>query len=451
MARKVFISILGTGFYGKCKYVSEDFCSTKTRFAQQAALELIKAHEWGENGACYIFTTEKAYAENWDISQRTNNHTKKIEKYTGLETILKNINLPFKPSNQFIPDGKNDEEMWEIFDVIFNLLENKDELYVDLTHSFRYLPMLLLVLNNYAKFLRNVVIKHISYGNYEARDKDTNEAPIVDLLPISALQDWTFAAADYLENGNTERLTLLSKNTIAPILRSNDLRDENSQLLNKLVTVLQKTTQDFQTCRGMNIVNSVHLKELKKLLIDTETSFIKPLYPIMKKIEESFSPFDVNQNIKNGFHAAQWCYDNGLYQQAATILQENIVSFFCEKHSIKIDDEELRVLVNQAFFLNKQQNTKETHDTKDIEETENTEDIKSKDKVEITASILHELINDPILNNIDIINSFDRLTQLRNDINHFGMRSKRKPMKIKKIKDTLQSEIDIIFSNIVNS
>lgn len=451
MARKVFISILGTTFYGKCKYVKDEFCSSETRFTQKAALEHIKANEWSGNTACYIFTTDSAFKYNWDILERKNNIIDKIIRYTGLKYLLEKMDLPFKPENVMIPDGRDEEEMWDIFNIIYNNLQENDELYVDLTHSFRYLPMLFLVLSNYSKFLKNITVKYISYGNFEARNKEENEAPIVDLLPISALQDWTFAAADYLENGNTERLTILSKDALAPILKSDDLRDENSQLLNKLVTVLQKTTEDFQTCRGMNIVNSVHLKELKKLLIETETSFVKPLYPIMKKIEESFSPFDVNQNIKNGFHAAQWCYDNGLYQQAATILQENIVSFFCEKHSIKIDDEELRGLVNQAFFLNKQQNTKETHDTKDIEETENTEDIKSKDKVEITASILQKLINDPILNNIDIINSFDRLTQLRNDINHFGMRSKRKPMKIKKIKDTLQSEIDIIFSNIVNS
>ena len=61
-----------------------------------------------------------------------------------------------------------------------------------ITHAFRYLPMLVLVLANYAKFLKNVTVKSLTYGNYEARE-GTN-APIVNLLPIAALQDWTTAA-----------------------------------------------------------------------------------------------------------------------------------------------------------------------------------------------------------------------------------------------------------------
>lgn len=47
MGRKVFISVLGTGFYGACKYVKDGFVSTETRFIQQATLEYVKAHEWG--------------------------------------------------------------------------------------------------------------------------------------------------------------------------------------------------------------------------------------------------------------------------------------------------------------------------------------------------------------------------------------------------------------------
>ena len=32
MARKVFISVLGTGFYGKCTYKKDTFVSNETRF-----------------------------------------------------------------------------------------------------------------------------------------------------------------------------------------------------------------------------------------------------------------------------------------------------------------------------------------------------------------------------------------------------------------------------------
>ena len=42
MARKVFISVLGTGFYDACKYVKDGFISSETRYIQQATLEYLK-------------------------------------------------------------------------------------------------------------------------------------------------------------------------------------------------------------------------------------------------------------------------------------------------------------------------------------------------------------------------------------------------------------------------
>lgn len=188
MARKVFISILGTGFYKKCKYISGDFCSSNTRFAQQAVLEHTNAKEWSDTDTGIFLLTADARAKNWEISERENSRKEK-ESYTGLKNILNQLQYPFFCQDISIPDGKTEEEIWERFSCIYKLLEEGDELYIDLTHSFRYLPMLLLVLSNYAKFLKKAQIKTLSYGNYEARDTESNKAPIIDLLPISALQD----------------------------------------------------------------------------------------------------------------------------------------------------------------------------------------------------------------------------------------------------------------------
>jgi len=41
MPRKIFISVLGTGFYGACQYKRGNFVSTKTRFIQQVTIEFL--------------------------------------------------------------------------------------------------------------------------------------------------------------------------------------------------------------------------------------------------------------------------------------------------------------------------------------------------------------------------------------------------------------------------
>ena len=164
MARKVFISVLGTGYYGACKYVKDGFVSSETRFIQQATLEYLKVcNNWTTKNAdgevvdrIYILLTDGAREKNWNksITSRMNPKTKQEEPYLGLEQILTDMNLPCPVETLRIPDGKNEEEMWTIFNTVYEALKPNDELYFDLTHSYRYLPMLVLVLGNYAKVLK---------------------------------------------------------------------------------------------------------------------------------------------------------------------------------------------------------------------------------------------------------------------------------------------------------
>lgn len=142
MARKVFISVLGTGFYGKCKYTRGEYNSVKaseTRFIQQSTLEYLNVYDWSKNDAAIFLLTSKAKSQNWnrEIKSRVNFSTKEEEEYLGLEYVLEQMNLPVEISPVDIVDGKDEDEMWEIFNALFNELKDGDELYFDLTHSFR--------------------------------------------------------------------------------------------------------------------------------------------------------------------------------------------------------------------------------------------------------------------------------------------------------------------------
>ena len=290
MARKIFISVLGTGLYERGIYTKGEFKSTETRFIQQATIELLGCKEtWTEDDKICILLTEQTRKLNWDVTVRKARCTGEEIPYKGLKDILKEMHL--KPAVLDIPilDGKDEKEMWDIFQTVFNLLQEDDELYFDLTHSFRYLPMLILVLGNYAKFLKNVQIAHISYGNYEARNE--NGSPIVNLLPLAALQDWTFAAADYLHNGQSEQLVQLTKNAINPILKATLGKDEGANSLKKLFTTLETITSNMQTCRGLPITQEDDVFKLKQSIESSSADIIPPLVPVIKEIERSFSNF----------------------------------------------------------------------------------------------------------------------------------------------------------------
>ncbi len=425
MGRKVFISVLGTGLYGKCRYTREvdGFESNDTCFIQSATMQYLRVNDWSEDDLGLFLLTDSARKENWNksITQRYDSKAKQYVEYEGLESLIGKAHLPIAIKDLSIPDGNTEKEIWEIFTSTFNELCDGDELYFDVTHAFRFLPMLILVLCDYAKFLKNVTIKSITYGNYEARNKENNKAPIIDLLSLSQLQDWTFAAGQYLDNGSVNRLVSLCEQEFKPILKETKGGDEAAQKLRAFATKLSDVVEERKACRGMDIIKSSSFRGLKQSAENLEQTFIDAFNPIFEKIKTSLVSFDENENVRNGFSAAVWCYDNGLFQQSATILQEFVVSFFCLRHEIRIDDEDNREIINKAFnikFKSISENGWEIADEK-------------REK-------LKEVLSDELFDNKTLVDGFNNLTEVRNDFNHSGMRSRRKPMTPQDIKKNIK-------------
>lgn len=431
MGRKVFISVLGTGVYEEGVYQKEGCApSSNTRFIQQATLEVLGADAWEQDSIALILLTEGAFKNNWNdnILSRKNNKGEEVP-YVGLKKVLMDMQLPFEVREVPIPNGKTQNEMWEIFSKLFDELEEGDRLYFDLTHSFRYIPMLLLVLSSYAKFLKGVSIEAITYGNYEMKDKN-GISPIIDLLPLSLLQDWTFAAGQFVKNGVVSNLKELCQNEFAPILRNSLGQNTEAKNIKMFVNDLEAVVDDFTTCRGMSFVKADRITKLKCSVNQLETTFIEPLNPLIGKIKESIDAFSDKEDVKNALAAAKWCFKNRLYQQAATILQEFVVSFYCKRNGIPIDDESKREVINQAFVL-KSKHAEEENET-------NWCRIKEDNKPLLRKVFADDLMTD------EMVDLFQNLTEVRNDYNHSGMRSSRIPLKPKNIKDNISKCLDDI-------
>ena len=415
MPRKVFISILGTGFYEECAYTKEKeeehkpFKSSPTRFIQQASLELVGANDWSKEDRVIIFLTKKARELNWNktITERKRYGKETPEPYKGLEAVLQEMDLKAQVEDKDIKDGMNKEEIWEVFQTIYDTLQEGDELHLDLTHSFRFLPMLLLVLGNYAKFLKGITIKNIVYGNYEARNAQ-NEAPIISLLPLVSLQDWTFAAANYLQNGRATQLQALVNKELSPILKKAMGADKDASALNQYFNALAELSGFVLNCRGKDIrvgkkINTIHNAEKR-----IEKIIIPPMVPIFNKIHQPLLAFSPTDNILNGFYAAQWSLNKQLHQQAITLLQETVVSLLCQENGLDLLDKNQRTLINKAFAIasDKIPGSKWTL-------SEDGEAGSEKQK-----EIIKRLIQQP--NIIELANTFKEITNIRNDFNHAG-------------------------------
>lgn len=335
MARKVFMSVLGTGFYDKCIYVGRN-ASIQTRFVQKAVLEDIGAKDWTGEDSAYIMLTNKAREDNWVGTNETryNNKTKCDEHYERLEKVLGDTRLPCQVREVGIPDGKNEDEMWQVFGIVFDLLQEGDELYFDLTHAFRYLPMLLLVLGNYAKFLKNVRVVYMSYGNYEGRERDKNDpandlAPIVDLLPLSILEDWTFAAGAFKETGRVEPIVKAAKFNVNQNVFSTHIK----QSVFRVGKSLETFANEILVCQSLDIIRGEAANDAKSLIRELSRSgeLQQPLVKVLDSIEERIDAF-IAESPGNIVTALRWCEEYSLFQQGYTLCQEGIITLFVERY-----------------------------------------------------------------------------------------------------------------------
>lgn len=414
MARKVFISVLGTGFYSECVYKMGEFRSDTTRFIQQATLQMLTQQkvggEWTKDDQIYIVLTEKAKESNWEVprGKRYNPKDAKEVDYIGLKSVFEQMQLPTPIKTIDIPDGNNEKELWGIFDKIYTVLESGDELYFDLTHGFRYLPMMVLVLGNYAKFLKHTEVKSITYGNYESRDKETNIAPIINITPLAALQDWTNAAADYLEHGDATKLKICADKPLITIARETKGQDQDATTLIKLSKQLYEFSNLISFNRGDEIIIGKQSEQIKALLEKADAEYIRPMGPLFKQIAKSVRNFNPD-SPENMIEASRLCLDHSDFQASITLLQEGIVSMICRKFHLDVKDKGDREIATQALNkLGLELQNKEYRPLSPYKET-----------------IIKRIIDSGIISS-ELANQWNKITEDRNDFNHAGLRASYK-------------------------
>lgn len=99
---------------------------------------------------------------------------------------------------RYIPDGLDQSSQLELLNVMDSVGSKGDNVYLDVTHGFRYLPMmeLLSAFLNKGKFH----VKNIFYGAFEKSEGGIT--PVVDVCGLLNLQEWIEAIAVFRETGS---------------------------------------------------------------------------------------------------------------------------------------------------------------------------------------------------------------------------------------------------------
>lgn len=337
MARKVLISFLGTNDYFPVYYTWGDkkkkTTSHRTKFIQEALSSRL-CKDWSPDDCIMIFRTRESNEVNWNDK----------DGVAGLKTILKSIpglkcsinpetDLSGDRDSYMIPVGFSEQEMWDIFKCVFDKLDPEDDIYFDVTHAFRTIPMFATVLFNYARFLKHTDVKGVYYGAFETlgplykikslppAQQEQLTVPIVDLTNIVRLQEINTAAANFRDFGNLSSLS--------QILYDTGISDLDSAV-EDISVALDDLDFFIQTCRIDDICEGVYMR----IISDSISKFCDSpftndaqrslLLEISRQLENyGFEAYDSFRNVEA---AINWAIDHRMIQQAYTMAKEYLIS-----------------------------------------------------------------------------------------------------------------------------
>lgn len=412
MGRKVFISFLGTNNYKECVYVSKSLGeSSVVTYVQDAILQIVSKN-WSSNDKAYIFLTQGAKEKHWN----------------RLQDVLNEYQYPFEIEPVFpIHEGYSEDEIWSIFRKVYEKLDYRDEIFLDITHGFRSLPMLSMVLLEYAKTLKRITVSKIFYGAFEALGEAykieqiypnpiDRKTPLLELTAFSQLQEWAIATSDFIEFGNAKKLIhTLKFSDFSSSNHSKSARGNIKKVLTLFAQNLQALTGMYATNRGQEIIEAqVHQAIFDSLeTLETysrELPKLSPLTELLEKIKFRVNGYQEN-DVRNGIIAAEWCLNSNLIQQGITLLQEFIITICLNQIEFDYQNRLYRVIC--SALLGKDNRTPYEFKSNDSDEVDRSLELSLIDKIEQL----------PYYDQIKEIYN-DLGAQHRNDIQHAGFSHK---------------------------
>jgi len=372
LKRTVIVSFLGTGDYQETEYRFGE-SGIKTRFFPHAAKHFFPEAD------LFVIMTQKAF----------DTHHEALEKICKYQTIS-------------IPDGKTETEMWEIFSAMTEMVPVNpgDELILDVTHGFRSQPMLALAALSFIKAMKEVSVKHIIYGAFEAKTGDVT--PVFDLLPFLDIIEWSVGVTNYKSYGDMkmigEKLKFIHRQTYIEHAR------EKSRALSAVGETLSRLSRSLETVRVAESMQyaSRFVDEFKGLSSDFENHpKTKPFSLLMQSMQEKIKPIAVpgSEIFSEGGLSAQkqmieHYINSGQYQQAATLMREYVVSVFMKRGNNGL---------TRPDFLDEK---------------------KRGDAEESLGDLMKKSVNKEEMKNEESFfgKIWVRLSQIRNDLNHGSMR-----------------------------
>ncbi|AIJ06333.1 CRISPR-associated protein, TM1812 family [Methanocaldococcus bathoardescens] len=363
---------------------------------------------------------DKSNCKNHELSEE---ELKKVEEV--IDKYLKKINPNATGGSKckIIKYGINKDEIWENFDIFMGIIEeinNGDEIYLDITHSFRSIPLFMYIMLEFIKYFKNVKLKGIYYGMVDTVIGELGYAPVVDLSPIFEISEWIKGMYEFTTYGNGYLISKL-------------LEKENKEISEKL----QKISKYIDA----NYLKELReeIEELKSLLNGCPDNgrflkyFISELHKFVNKFSDSKSDFEFLISM------AKWNFDNKKYSSGYLCLTDSIFWRLCEFYNLPPIYKNREVMKGMIYCLkdSSYKNIKDIHQKlRDIRNKIAHADVSKKGSEFNPKEDLKMVTN--LLRNIELPNFDEIIEELKSEIKNNPENSEKL---IKLLKDILNIQI----------
>jgi CRISPR-associated DxTHG motif protein len=327
---KILLSFIGIGKYELTCYEFAGSLKKDARLAAEILVDVIKPD------AIYIIGTAKSV---WNIAE---------------EKIGSNN---YKPVT--IPVGANKEEFWEIFQKITSIkIKKDDEIYVDITHCFRSIPIFAILSIFYFEKIFDIKVKGIYYGMFEGNKEKIHDSKritkVVDLTPALEIKEWLDGFSTFKHFGDATLISSLlqkskHKNVVLEDFMSNLNKISNAFGLNY--------TQDICNLSGTFHKNEKNISDVLEAVGSAPANLIKE--SLLRELKQ-FSSKESQNITEIHLKLVSWYRDNKRLTQCIILMGELPITFIAEQlDSSLIFDHKFREKIQKKLILDKDSSLKD--------------------------------------------------------------------------------------------
>ncbi|MGC9513971.1 MAG: TIGR02221 family CRISPR-associated protein [Fidelibacterota bacterium] len=272
----------------------------------------------------------KAYSENRELSD---NRESLDWDFNPINRVLNAYLKKIEPSAEggsevfLIRYGYNDGQLTENLEILMSIaerLKEGDNIYLDITHSFRSIPFFVLALINYIQTLKKVRLKTMYYGMLDVIH-ELGYAPIVDLKQIVELNQWSDAVSSFIRYGDGYEL---------------------AEIIKPLDASFSKSLKKMSDALCFNFIG--HFKsQIPSLIKGSEQLKNHPIFRYFKPQFDGFvSIFDQDDPVEISLNTAKWLMDHRRYGLSLLCIKEASMQLFYKMYQKDNTEKNTKVISN---------------------------------------------------------------------------------------------------------